>query len=117
MFADIVPTLTESNLLTRDPQQLLQHMTIVSVYPEGKLLKQRFTISVFFEGYKLINATTRVRMRSGNPPSSIVDCSVEYEKSGPEFKDLEVVEIMKKHLNGIAYHTGYWEAHIKPSGK
>lgn len=82
------------------------HLTIESVDQEKRTMKQRFTKPEFFEGYKMIKASTKVITKVA---SSVVECSVTYEKSGPEIEDLIVVEYIRTSIDEIASRTGEWE--------
>ncbi|EFH64179.1 hypothetical protein ARALYDRAFT_315021 [Arabidopsis lyrata subsp. lyrata] len=81
------------------------HMTIESVDHETKSMRQRFTFPEFFEGYRLITSTTKVN-DSHTGLNSIVDISVEYDKTGPEIKDLDEVQFLVSYINELVARTG-----------
>ncbi|CAL9237490.1 unnamed protein product [Arabidopsis halleri] len=81
------------------------HMTIESVDHETKSMRQRFTFPEFFEGYRLITSTTKVN-DSTTGLNSLVDISVEYDKTGPEIKDLDEVQFLVSYINELVARTG-----------
>ncbi|KAG7650503.1 putative START-like domain superfamily protein [Arabidopsis thaliana] len=82
-----------------------EHMTIESVDHETRSMTQRFTVPEFFEGYKMITSTTKVN-DSAIGLYSLVDISVEYDKTGPEIKDLDQVQFLVDYINELVLRTG-----------